>query len=219
MNAGPVAASYAPYVSDAPNAIYGLLFCDDLAAFAPRPGAAPAPWQTTLFAAQPDAAKVETLARDDHAESRVRALAYYRLRTHGHAAAKGVLLGVVVEVPLDGGLDVMAAYADGSVRYIDHTGRIAVVEPGSLAAATPQVVRLMELAKPIVAAIGPWDKPRLPPPVRPNLRLSFIVSDGLYFGEGPMAAMQKDKLAGPVFQQATALLMTVTGAGSGKPAD
>src|SRR6202000_1333456 len=178
VSAGSAAAppSYRPYASDAPNAIYGLLFCDDLAAFAPKPGATPAPWQTALFAARPDTARIETLARDEHAESRVRALAYLWLRAPGQATPKGVLLGVVVEVPLDGGLDVLAAYADGSARYINHTGRIAVVEPGSLAAAAPQVARLMELARPIVAAVGPWDKPRLSPPAQPNLRLRFIGS-------------------------------------------
>jgi hypothetical protein len=39
--------------------------------------------------------------------------------------------------------------------------------------------------------------------------LTFIVSDGLYFGEGPFAALSQDALAGPLIQQATRLLQQV----------
>lgn len=206
------APPYAPYATDAPNAIYDLLFCDDLAAFAPKLGSMAAPWQTALFAAHPDVAEIEALAQDTKAESRVRALAYFWLRTHGHPVPKRVLLGVVVELPLDDGLDVLAAYADGGVRYINHAGPIAVVEPGGLPAATQTVANLMEKAKPVVETIGPSDEPRRAPPEKPNLRMTFIVSDGLYFGEGPLKVMQVDALAGPVFQEATELLLVVTAA-------
>ena len=34
----------------------------------------------------------------------------------------------------------------------------------------------------IVKQIGPWDKPRRPHPAKGNARISFLVSDGLYFG-------------------------------------
>lgn len=206
------APSYAPYATDAPNAIYDLLFCDDLSAFAPKPGATAAPWQSALFAAHADVAEIEALAQDTNAESRVRALAYFWLRTHGHAVPNRALLGVVVELPLDGGLDVLAAYADGTVRYINHAGRIAVVEPGGLPTAMQVVANLMEKAKPVVDTIGPSDEARRAPPQKPNLRLTFIVSDGLYFGEGPLKVMQVDALAGPVFQEATKLLLIVTAA-------
>jgi hypothetical protein len=39
--------------------------------------------------------------------------------------------------------------------------------------------------------------------------MTFLVSDGLYFGEGPMQAMQRDPLAGPVILEAGRLLQVV----------
>ena len=63
------------------------------------------------------------------------------------------------------------------------------------------------VAQPVVNKIGPWDKQRLPPPKAGNVRMTFLVSDGLYFGEGPFAVLQQDSLAGPVLSKATQLLL------------
>ncbi len=201
------AQPYVPYArATSANELYDLLFCDNPSAFQPKPGSKPADWQLLLFGPSQEPAKIAALAQDQSVESRARALAYNWLRTHGRETPKGVLLGVIIEVPLDHGLDVMAAYADGSVRYINQTGKMAIIEPGGLPDASAQAKRLIELAQPIVARIGPWDKARLPPPREPNIRLTFVVSDGLYFGEGPFKVMQQDALAGPLIQQGTHLL-------------
>ena len=40
----------------------------------------------------------------------------------GQDVPKQELLGAIIEVPLDEGLDVLAAYVDGTVRYINQTG-------------------------------------------------------------------------------------------------
>ncbi len=42
-----------------------------------------------------------------------------------------------------------------------------------------------------------------------NIRMTFLVSDGLYFGEGPMAAIQQDPMASPLIAAATQLLVKV----------
>jgi len=201
------AGSYAPYTEQAPNQIYNLLFCDEPEGFKPRPGEAPAPWQATLFG-EPLAVKaVEALANDPTAEGRVRALAYNRLRKEGRSVPPKQLLGVIVEVPLEDGLDVLAAFSNGGVRYINQTGKLAVFEgaPSIL----PAAAALLKASEGAVARLGPWDKPRLPPPEKGNIRLTFLVSDGLYFGEGPMADMANDPLGGLVVQRATELLMLV----------
>jgi len=149
-------------------------------------------------------------------ESRTRALAYNWLRLHGHAVPPRVLLGTILEVPQDAGLDTLAAFADGSVRYINQTGRMAVIE-GEVPAVSITVNALLAASQEVVNKIGPWEKPRLPPPAEGRLRMTFVVSDGLYFGEGPMAEMSRDPLAGKVFQKATQLLVLVTKL-PGKPA-
>ena len=203
------AARFAPYREAAANEIYHLLFCDDARAFAPR-DREPAPWQRTLFLDRPDAEAIRAVATDTALDARVRLLACRRLAQDGEAPAPGAkdLLGVVVEVALDAGLDTLAAYADGSVRYINHTGAMSIFE-GRSDALAPAVDRLFSASREVVARIGPWDKPRLAPPERGRVRLSFLVTDGLYFGDGPMSQFQRDPLAGPVIASASALLTQV----------
>ena len=195
--------------------LYEMLFCDRPELFAPTAGQAPAPWQAVLFAPAPRPIAVRALADDSAQEPRVRALAFDWLRRHGHEVPTRRLLGVVLEVPLevplevttDGGLDVLAVYLDGSVRYLNHAAAPMLIE-GPLAPLQPHVQRVLSAAQAIVDVIGPSDAPRRPAP-RANLRLNFIVSDGLYFGEGPMPVLQRDPMAGPLIDAGAALLAEV----------
>ena len=189
------------------NAIYDLLFCDEAARFKPQNGQAPAPWQTELFAADPDAAAIRAIAEDETAESRVRLLAFNWLREHGHPVPPRRVLGVIVEAPVDGGVDVLAAYEDGRVRYINHTGKMSIFEsaPANVAEKAKAVVAS---AIPAVNQIGPWNKKRLPPSMT-DLRITMLASDGLYFGQGSYEVMLQDPKGGPIFDKALALLLLV----------
>lgn len=69
---------------------------------------------------------------------------------------------------------------------------------------------LVGLTQHVVDQLGPWDKPRLPPPRGDTVRLSFLVSDGLYFGQGPYGFMSQDGRAGPLLAKATQLLQRAT---------
>jgi len=119
---------------------------------------------------------------------------------------------VIVEVPLASGLDTLAAFSEGGVRYVNQSGKLLVIE--GVADVLPLVKRLIAASEPVVSRIGPWDKPRLAPPKLGNVRLTFLVSDGLYFGEGPMSVMQGDAMAGPIIGQATQLLQAVVAMGT-----
>jgi hypothetical protein len=198
----------APQSNSALQATYPLLFCDDLTLFAPKSGSTPTPWQSVLFSKDLDLVAVRALAEDKNAESRVRLLAHHCLRLHAQNALPQVLLGVVVEVALETGLDVLAAFTDGSVRYIHGSGKIAAFE-GRNAALEPTVQRLFAASRDVVSRIGTWDKARLPPPPLGSVRLSFLASDGLHFGQGPMSVMQNDPLAGSVLRAASELLSIV----------
>ena len=203
---------YSPYPSESANAIYNLLFCDEPAAFRAKPGERPTPWQAVLFSIPVNVSAVEALAFDASQEGRIRYLAFSRLRELGKAIPAKTLLGVIVEVPLAGGLDTLAAFSEGGVRYVNQSGKLVVIE--GVASFLPIVKRLFSVSEPVVSRIGPWDKPRLAPPKQGNVRLTFLVSDGLYFGEGPMSAMQREAMAGPIIQQATELLQAVVAAGA-----
>eukprot|EP01034_Spumella_vulgaris_P027969 gene27969-34759_t len=168
--AGPAALS-APYKQDELNLIYNLLFCDETSLYKPQGT------ETALFGEQADASVVRTIAEDHDEESRVRILACNWLRENGHPVPAHELLGVIVEVPLEEGLDVLAAYADGTVRYINQTGKFAVFE------GAPD-------ARP-----GPG-----------HLRIGFLASDGLYFTQGTFETLAKDARASSAIQSAQALL-------------
>lgn len=195
----PSNPNHSPYADPAINHIYNMLFCDDPSAFAPQPGSDPARWplwQKALFARQVDANTVRGVANDPEQDPRVRCLAMNWLRRQGHPVPARQLFGAVLEVPLEHGLDVLAVYTDGSVRYLNHRAAPTLVE-GPLPALQPVVQRLLQTAKVIVDQIGPSEVARQPAPAG-NVRLNFLVSDGLYFGEGPMNALSQDGLAGPL---------------------
>ena len=205
---GAVAAPpYSPYSKEATNEIYNLLFCDDMSSFSPKAGQRPVPWQAALFSDPPDILALESLATDSSQEGRTRSLAYWRLRSVGKTVPTKALLGVIVEIPLAAGLDTLAAYSDGGVRYINQTGKMAVFE--GIASLQPLVQDLFSASQTVVDRIGPWERARLPPPKSGNIRLTFLVSDGLYFGEGSTPQMQRDPVAGQIIQNASALLAQV----------
>ena len=54
--------------------------------------------------------------------------------------------------------------------------------------------------------IGPAREPRRAPPTADLTRMTFLVSDGLYFGEAATDNMYADELGGPVMGNAAVLL-------------
>jgi len=200
---------HSPYSQSRLNYMYNLLFCDDLDLFRRENGETDSTLWQQLLAERPDVSALLRIADDKEHDGRVRALAYNRLRMLGETPPSKKLLGTIVEVPLDGGLDVLAAFSDGGVRYLNHAGKVAVFE-GADGPVGPLAFELLAAAQPVVDQIGPWEEQRLPPPKPGNVRLSFLVSDGLYFGEGPFAVLQQDGMAGPILSKAIQLLKQAT---------
>jgi hypothetical protein len=216
FRSNPPAPIAGPYAQSQVNFIYQLLFCDQPALFQPQPGIAQTPWQQILLSDRPDAAAIRRLAQDPTQESRCRILAYNWLRLNHLEVPKAELFAVLIEVPLERGLDVLATYADSSIRYINQTGNLTIFEsaPSNLAAQANKVLAAGRMA---ITQIGPWDRPRLPAPSQGKIRLTFLVSDGLYFGEGPFPGMERDPIAAPVIHESGVLLnMVVETALAGK---
>jgi hypothetical protein len=195
-----------PYQDDSTNLIYHLLFCDRPELFRQNHGGEFEPPWSELFSDPPDFDALAKIAADKNQESRVRMLAFNALRAARRAVPEKEYLGTIIEVSLPEGLDALAVFADGGARYINYTGKVAVVEgkPGPF---DDEITNVIEASQPIVAAIGPWEKERLPPPKKGHLRMTFLVSDGLYFGEGPIEAMQRDQMAALLIDAATRLLL------------
>ncbi|WP_223648952.1 hypothetical protein [Hymenobacter psoromatis] len=199
---------YQPYRNESFNTIYNLLFCDDLALYKTDNQSTAYPW-VALLADAPDHPALRQVAHDTQLEARARLLAYRRLLALGDPEPTKELLGVVVEVGLPGGLDVLAAYPDGSARYLNQAEKLLVWD-----AATPDSTRLIEqllaASRQVARQIGPWLEARRPYPPAGAVRLTFLMSDGLYFGEGPFEVLQADPLGGPVIAAATQLLVFLT---------
>jgi len=120
------------------------------------------------------------------------------------AIAKQVL-GVVVEVGMSQGLDLLAAYVGNSARYFNYSGN-AVIWDASDASLDPYIQRLLTAGQNVADAIGPWDKDRPPAPPSGQVRLSMLTPSGLHFGQGPFEALANDDMGGPVIQAATQLM-------------
>jgi|SRR6185369_11234314 hypothetical protein len=196
FSAKPKIRADAPYGTEELNTVHNMLFADDAG---------------QLFGDAPDVRVVQAIAQDPNEESRVRLLAAHWLRANGHTAPSPEVLGVVIEVPLDGSMDTLAAYADGRVRYINQTGRIAVFE-----GAPPDVA---EQAKALVAiAIPAFIKAKQPKPAfapgAGQLRFTFLSQDGNRVTEGFFSDIVRDELAKSVLEHGQRLLDLVVKQGN-----
>src|SRR5262249_34989661 len=113
-----------PYYDEGLNKIYNLLFCDDIALYKTDEAPDKYPWNV-LLSENADAAKLKMLINDDSIESRQRLLAYHLLAKNG-VETSTELIGVIIEVGMSDGLDVLAVYEDGTARYINHSGKMII---------------------------------------------------------------------------------------------
>ena len=144
-------------------------------------------------------------------EPRQHLQAWHFLRQNGQQPSPKIskqVLGVVVEVGMPNGLDLLAAYPDHSARYYNFSGAGVVWEhpDESLNSAIDQ---LLAASKVIVDKIGPWEQSRPVPPPRDQARLNFLTPSGLHFGQAPMTALARDPMAGRVLNLATVLMQAL----------
>jgi hypothetical protein len=113
-----------PYKNEAFNKIYDLLFCDRLELFREICASPDVyPWKDLLDPSPSDEALTK-IVDDNDAEARHKALASHLLAAHGKSGTTRRIFGVIVEVGMDEGLDTLAAYADGTARYINYSDRL-----------------------------------------------------------------------------------------------
>lgn len=158
-------------------------------------------------------AKLLSIAERAGLESRHYLEAWHSIRELGGdvpAAKAKLLYGVVVEVTLDEGLDLLAAYADHTARYYNYSGAAIFWEhpDDSLDNLIDAVIAA---GRHVAAQIGPWDKTRPPPPPKGHARISMLTPSGLHFGQASITALAADPLGGPVFQAATSLMQVLIG--------
>ena len=204
------AASDNPYRDSATNLIYNLLFCDSLDLYKANTQPPYSYPFDILFSETSTPTDLQRIIDDTNGDPRIKVLAYNKLFASGHKPSKKELLAVIVEVSLDEGLDVLASFGNGAARYINQTGKILVWETTTDTRANELMKDLFSISQQIINQIGPWDKPRKPHPTKGNTRITFLVSDGLYFGEASTNVLFSDQLASPALTKATQLMQYLT---------
>ena len=110
-------------------------------------------------------------------EARLRLWAWHNLRQLGKYPSTDLarqVLGVIIEVPFEERQDVLAAYADGSARYINHQGGMIVWDRVD-ETITPLVMNVIRVAQPV----GAPQEERLEDAVPPEpVRLSVLTPGG-----------------------------------------
>ena len=152
------------------------------------------------------------LATRNDVDSRVRLWAWKALRNMGEQPGANLMdqvLGVIIEVqlPEKNGVDVLAAYSDGKVRYINYSGKILVSErvEGELA---DLATRVTSTAQTIVSNFPP-EQNRLPIKEN-NTRISLLTSSGIRVLEENVAKVkQRTSIMSSVYMAGTTLLETL----------
>jgi hypothetical protein len=134
--------------------------------------------------------------------------AWHFLRKNGENPPPEIakkVFGVVIEVGMEDGLDLLAAYPDHSARYYNFSGRGVVWEhpDDSLDA---KIDALLSASAEVASQIGRWDKPRPPAPVKDMVRLCFLTPSGLHFGQAGLEVMSRDPIGGKVLYLAGELM-------------
>jgi len=143
-------------------------------------------------------------------ESRQYLQAFYFLRRlYAVAENDKKLYGVVVEVAMEEGTDLLAVYADHSARYYNYSGSAFVWE-SSNTIIEQKINNILSLGNGIVKRIGPWtgERPGIP---RPGFaRLNFLTAAGLHFGEAEQTALFNDPMAGKIMYAMLDMMQTLT---------
>lgn len=194
-----------PYVDEATNTFYNMMFCDDadlMAKHAKQIAPALKPLLDRF-----DEKNVRAIAESAETHPRYRALAGNQLAAAKKKSPQDLTLcGVIAEVPMVGLQDVFAVYTDGSIRYINSDGKVAFSD-GIMPPLVAATSRVMKAAVPFVQRSEPRRVER-PAPSPGQARVTCLVSDGSHVTQGPMDALMTDTFAAPLLLACGELLKT-----------
>ncbi len=140
-------------------------------------------------------------------ESRHYVQAWHFLREAGVMPETSIakeVYGVVGEVTMRRGLDIVAAYADGNARYFSYVGG-AIVWNAPDDSLYPQIESVLQAGKIVVEKIGPWEAQRPAVPPLGEARVNILTPSGLHFGQAPLKVLAADQLGSIVMSAVTEL--------------
>ena len=116
--------------------------------------------------------------------------------------------GVIVEVAMKEGVDIVAAYADRTARYFNYSG-VAVIWEHPDDSLKEEIENLLDAGKKIIHNIGPWENERPGVPPQGQARVSMLTPSGLHFGQAPLNALANDVMGGPIIKAAIDLMQAL----------
>lgn len=120
-----------------------------------------------------------------------------------------IVYGVVVEVGMQKGADIVAAYTNYTARYLHHMGGGVIWErpDPSLDA---EIEALLKAGQAVANVIGPWDQARPAAPRADHIRLNMLTPSGLHFGYGAFDNLEKEPMGKAIIDPATQLMLSLT---------
>ncbi len=109
--------------------------------------------------------------------------AWHNLRRLGHSPSASLaqqVLGIIIEVPYEDSADILASYADGTARYLNHQGSMIVWDTLD-EQITPMILKGIQMARPM----GSLEQFHSDDPVAEGeVRLNVLTPAGLHIWEG-----------------------------------
>ena len=120
-----------------------------------------------------------------------------------------LVYGVIVEVAVQGGADLIAAYADHMARYLHHRGGGVIWEHPDTSL-DAEIDTLLSAGQAVANVIGPSEQGRPPAPQGEDVMLSMLTPSGLHFGYGSFKTIYEDPKGKAIIDPATRLMQGLT---------
>ena len=144
-------------------------------------------------------------------ETRIRLQAWRIARAVGYdppVATAARAHGVVVEMGLDDGVDSIAAYEDGTARYLNHGGA-AIVWEAQEPEVNARIEAMLHAARIVAEQTGPADGTPARPPGPGVASIAVLTDGGVHLGMGPADVFWRNPIAGPQLATALDLMRTL----------
>ena len=187
------APPYLPFGTKEADHVYNELFADN----------------AENFGASQDVVQLHGIVDNPDLSTPRRLLAYKQLAAEGAAVGARELLGVIVEIGMDGAVEIVAALEDGTATVISPKGKVLqLTDPDEIS--DEYVDPLLDAA---IVAVNKWPAQKMPrqrPPSEGSARISLLVADKVHTREGSFMELEEDATAGPVLEHAASLLQWLT---------
>jgi hypothetical protein len=120
-----------------------------------------------------------------------------------------IVYGVVVEVGMQNGADIVATYTDYTARYLHHTGAGIIWERPDTSL-DAEIEALLKAGQAVANVIGPWEQTRPEAPRGENVRLNMLTPSGLHFGYGSFETLWNEPMGRAILDPATKLMQGLT---------